>query len=304
MLHHILSFLNERGECVLPVDDANTLSLKLLLWRPSPPPVQDVDVPVRTSNLKALVSKDWDLAMQRVVEFVDDVSYVRRIAEDAGMDISIVKRCLRQLLHYGCIVMVGIFQYSNVYAATGQLPRFSQSPAVQAACLRYVLRGAQGGVPASASGLGVGGSPVLSASAAVLRGRTFSSASSSGFLKLHAAARTPSAATLYAILSSFGGGRRASDVFAHHNTHALDLDDRKIVTFGVVHGFIRRVHEYPVLTSPSIGTRAAVEDVTYRIRGLCDGRHSMDDLCCALSRSYDEIVLAIRSNPSFTIIRK
>ena len=35
-----------------------------------------------------------------------------------------------------------------------------------------------------------------------------------------------------------------------HETESLNIDDRKFITFGLVNGFIRRVHKYPVRTIP------------------------------------------------------
>lgn len=45
ILNEIMSSLNERAECVIPLDDGNTLSLRLFVPRAEPPHIADYEVP-------------------------------------------------------------------------------------------------------------------------------------------------------------------------------------------------------------------------------------------------------------------
>jgi len=67
-------------------------------------------VPVPIRDLEGLLGSDWDLCLHQVVPFIDGVSYVKKIAREAGIHIEIVKRALSHLLYYGCIAMIDIFQ--------------------------------------------------------------------------------------------------------------------------------------------------------------------------------------------------
>ena len=76
-------------------------------------------------------SAEWDLALQQIIPSIDGVNYVRRIALQSNVQVDLVKNCMRQLLYYDCIVMIDIFQYSNIYATTPQLNRLARDDDLQ-----------------------------------------------------------------------------------------------------------------------------------------------------------------------------
>jgi hypothetical protein len=85
-------------------------------------------------------SKAWDVTMLRVLPFINGVNFVAKIASASGVDVDLVKRCVRHLLHYGCVVLTDIFQYSNIYATGPGLPMFASSVALQVThCLSMVV---------------------------------------------------------------------------------------------------------------------------------------------------------------------
>ncbi|THU88435.1 NPR2-domain-containing protein [Dendrothele bispora CBS 962.96] len=49
-------------------------------------------------------------------------------------------------------------------------------------------------------------------------------------------------------------GKMVSEWMEEHNVNALGIDVRRFTSFGVIKGFLRRVHRWPVLVSPSRGT--------------------------------------------------
>ena len=57
-------------------------------------------------------------------------------------------------------------------------------------------------------------------------------------------------ATLFQLYASFHGGGSVRDLCTTHKLRQLRIDDRRFVAFGVIHGFLRRVHEYPVPLLP------------------------------------------------------
>lgn len=144
---------------------------------------------------------EWDLALQQIVPFIDGVRYVRRISLEADVEIAIVKKCVRQLLYYGCVTMIDIFLHSNIYATTPKISTIATDPKLQAECAVYITKS--------------GKSP-------------------------------PSFAKIFALYCSVQPSLRMSDfcvVYAESLTH---VDVRRFITFGLIHGFLRRVHRYPV----------------------------------------------------------
>ena len=102
------------------------LSLRTFVQPPLPPPVSDHQVPTllppasrrraphrhsaAAAAVRAGLTSGWDLALQRVLPYIDGRCHVARIAERARMDVTLVRRSLRQLLYWGAVAMVDIFQ--------------------------------------------------------------------------------------------------------------------------------------------------------------------------------------------------
>jgi hypothetical protein len=253
MLAAIRDGLNARGECFVAVGEGgdasdNTVALKLLPSLPLPPPVRDHDVPVRVRDLDALAGagagllgataastgaggapggggllgaglgvedSGWDMALRVLLPYIDGVAYARAIAEAADMELPLVRRALRHLLHWGLIRLTDVFQFGSVYATQPQgLQRLLREPQLQRACARYASSGRPGAsttAGGSAAGTGLVPRDVL--------------------LRLYMA---------------FGAGTRVCDVAALAGTAERGVDDRRLVTWGVMHGVLRRVHKYPV----------------------------------------------------------
>lgn len=72
--------------------------------------------------------------------FIDGVKYVKRISLEADVEIAIVKKCVRQLLYYGCVTMIDIFLHSNIYAITPRISMIANDPRLQAECAVYITK--------------------------------------------------------------------------------------------------------------------------------------------------------------------
>ena len=75
-------------------------------------------VPVFVRPFPPYLAKAWDLTLQLIVPCVDGINYVRRIADLTGVAVDLVTHALRQLLYFGYIAVIDIFQC--VSAAAGQ----------------------------------------------------------------------------------------------------------------------------------------------------------------------------------------
>lgn len=300
ILPAILHGLNARGECFVAVDEVDTIALKLFPSLPRPAAVKDSDVPVRVRDLDVLLGvgsgqdAGLDLCIRAVLPHIDGVNFVRAIAEAADADISLVKRALQHLLYYGCIVMIDIFQYSNIYATQPRVQLLLRSRELSQACLAFVAwdplqdgdPGAGDGFDASweadphqlplegSSGAPAAMAPVPSAEALLLRrsygsfGDALAASGASGAGVPVAAPMTPPPLSVDAVFSlycAFGAGTRTCDVCAQGRTRDLGLHDRRLVAFGVMHGLLRRLHKYPVpvggdVAAAAAAARAALED--------------------------------------------
>jgi hypothetical protein len=77
------------------------------------------------------------------------------------------------------------------------------------------------------------------------------------------------------------------------------IDERKLVTFGVLHGLIRRIHSCPFAEDSKAGVAAAQfstatsSSLARRARPMLDGQTSYDAICCALQWPKEDIHTAL-----------
>jgi hypothetical protein len=77
------------------------------------------------------------------------------------------------------------------------------------------------------------------------------------------------------------------------------IDERKLITFGILHGLIRRIHACPFADDTKVGAAAAQFSTTTSsslarlARPLLDGQTSYDAICCALQWPKEDIHTAL-----------
>ncbi|KAK9722606.1 Nitrogen permease regulator 2 [Basidiobolus ranarum] len=140
IIEQLLEDLNNYCECQIPINAANTINLKLFPTYPNPPSVSDYQVPVCTVNLETLADLAWDMTMQKVIKFINGINHVKKIAELADVDNGMARKCIEHLLYYGCIMMVDIFQFSNIYSVKPSVRRLIEYESWQNECLSYVVK--------------------------------------------------------------------------------------------------------------------------------------------------------------------
>ncbi|KAF3041669.1 Nitrogen permease regulator 2 [Didymella heteroderae] len=135
----VLEDLNNYAECMIPIDDSNTINLKLFPTRPPPPPVLAHQVPILTMSLAGLQSPiSSDLTLNRVLPYINGVNSISRIAQLADTDLSLTRRAVQHLVYYGCLVLLDIFSFSAIYAPTAEIGGFIVDDDVKGECMRYV----------------------------------------------------------------------------------------------------------------------------------------------------------------------
>ncbi len=202
ILNRVLGELSQWGECIVKIDAANTLALKIIPRLVDPPDVFDHQVPVLIRDLEGVVTKEWDLTVLQVLRLIDGERHIRLIAEISSVAVALVRRCVRQLIYFRCVKLVDIFQYSNVYTVTPRLVELAENETLRRHCQRFVWTGA---------------------------------------------GELPSGTKLFQLYAALQHGLELKDFCLLHDTSAYNVDEKKLVTFGVLHGLIRRVHRFPVL---------------------------------------------------------
>jgi hypothetical protein len=123
-----------------PVDEVNTIHLKVIPEPPETVLVHDHDVPIFCIDNAEINSTPWDLTIKQIMPYIDGFNHILMIATQADVDVSLVQLCVQHLLHYGAIKLISVFQYSNVYMTTPSVSLLKDSPKLAAECLRFITK--------------------------------------------------------------------------------------------------------------------------------------------------------------------
>ncbi|KAL7985972.1 hypothetical protein Chor_011138 [Crotalus horridus] len=136
----LLEELNATGKCTLPIDESNTIHLKVIEQRPDPPIVQEYDVPVFTQDKDDFLNSQWDLTTQQILPYIDGFRHVQKISAEADVELNLVRIAVQNLLYYNVVTLVSILQYSNVYCTTPKVQDLVDDKCLQDECLSYVTK--------------------------------------------------------------------------------------------------------------------------------------------------------------------
>ncbi|XP_053577090.1 GATOR complex protein NPRL2 isoform X1 [Bombina bombina] len=136
----LLEGLNSTGECSLPIDESNTMHLKVIELRASPPTAQEYDVPVFTEDKDDFCYAQWDLTTQQILPYIDGFRHIQKISAEADVELNLVRIAIQNLMYYGVVTLVSIFQYSNVYCTTPRVQELIHDKALQEECVCYVSK--------------------------------------------------------------------------------------------------------------------------------------------------------------------
>ncbi|KAI9889789.1 MAG: Nitrogen permease regulator 2 [Vezdaea aestivalis] len=267
----LLEDLNNYCECMIPIDETNTINIKLFPTYPSPPLVQNHHVPLATLPLHSIVDITWDLTMRSILPHINGLNSISRISEAANADPSLVRKAISHLLYYSCVVLLDIWSFSNIYALTPEVLVLLQDPSMRKECVAYVRTpSATSAIPSTT---GSTTTPV----------QNFSSAITSQ-------PPVDEAAIVQLILRLRQGLSVKAWAIENASLISRGVDVRRLITFGVVKGFVYRVHKYAVLASGRLARRRAGEGEEERLEGMLDGRHCFDEICTELGCGERELL--------------
>ncbi|KAI5241632.1 nitrogen permease regulator 2 [Aureobasidium subglaciale] len=276
----VLEDLNCYCECMIPIDDSNTLNLKLFPTRSPPPPIQIFHVPLSTVRFSSLQTNTWDLTVQRIIPFIDGINSVQKIAVLADTDLTLTRRALAHLLYYGCILMLNTFHFGAVYAATAEIGVFVEDTRMQDECRRYIVT-PNSPFKNSLPGATTATSTTTSFPSSHTQTQTSSFTPSSSFLatKNHKSSNLnpsttttttttpPSRTTVLHLYASLRQGLSLRDWCLTHASSLAFIDIRRFITFGIIKGFLYRSHRYAIaLRAADTAADAAVAEEALRAR--------------------------------------
>lgn len=275
----LMEDLNNYCETQIPIDEFNTLNIKLFPTYPPPPPLFPHHVPLSTVRLAELVDDNWDLTMLRILPYIDGVNSVKQIALKADADYKLTRKAIQHLLYYGCLLLLDIFQFGAIYAPTAEIASFIDDRGLQVECARYVVPPIEHGT----------GDDVM---AKVISGTKL--------------------AELYLALRQ---GLTVKAWYLERESDVADIDVRRFITFGVIKGFLYRVHKYAISPSALKQAKATSKKQGRHVKGepkhgatfmnlaqYLDGTHCFDEICTELMVSEKDLVAQLKEWADVQII--
>ena len=300
----LLEDLNNYCEAMIPIDSSNTLNIKLFPTYPPPPPLYAHHVPLSTVRLDSLVDANWDLTMLRVLPHINGINSVQQIAWLADADFKLVKKAIRHLLYYGCILLLDIFSFSAIYAPTAEMVHFVSSEEAQEECAGYVA------LPADGEGEEEEATFALFSSRRTERAEERSILSGTQVVELYLSLRQ---------------GQSVKAWCLEHSELVSKIDIRRFITFGIIKGFLYRVHKYAFATTSSkkkskgltraniklakrrneideTGEEGAGSSDAVELEQYLDGTHCFDEICTELEISERELMGRLKGRGDVQII--
>ncbi|EDO45161.1 predicted protein [Nematostella vectensis] len=117
---------------------------------------------------------------------------------------------------------------------------------------------------------------------------------------IHYSAKTgcvlPTFHDIFQLYSGLTPGVTVRDLCYRYHPYKLRIDERRLIQFGMMKGFIRRLHKFPVF----LGTRRTETGQ----RPWLNGKHSFDEICCKTGLSFQELDDVIENDPNVVVVWK
>ena len=216
LLENIMEDLNTYGETCARADDLHVLNLRLMSLKPMVPKVKAWDVPLLVRPLPETHDWTWDLTLQRINPHLGGVKHVQRIAELADVEPKLVKRAVRELLHHERAILLDLFHFQAIYTLTADFSWFVKDSEMQDECSRYIATNPT--------------KNIFRSTRQAARGKDDSALPDNGTV-----------INLYCALSP---GMSLHDFCLTNESDLANIDIRRFITFGVIKGFLLRIHKY------------------------------------------------------------
>lgn len=236
----IMEQLNKFRVCRINITSSTTINLKIVKVHPDPEQVHNEQVPVFSSTRGIMKPSQWDLTTQQIIPYIDGFRHISKIAAEADVEVSLVKACIQNMIYYGIVTLISIFQYSNFYVPTHRLVELNENLSLQQECVKFVT-------------------------------------------KHSGTKQDPSFRSIYKMYCNMNYGITVRDLCLQYNPNSLNIDEKKLVRFGLMKGIIRRVHKYPVVEdNEHDGNKQGINPrIPY---DLFDGNHNYDQICCKAAK--------------------
>ncbi|KHJ89336.1 nitrogen permease regulator 2 [Oesophagostomum dentatum] len=213
----------------------------------------------RAIQLTPAIIDKMDVLSQKIIPKIDGIRCVKEIAMEVEIDPDLVMRCVRNLHFYECVSLVPLFLYSNTYVATEKLHDFYNNPTVREDCLQF----ARYRLPDGELG------PV------------------------------PLFCDVFRLLMSLKCGITLREWCETMSPRRYNVDERRLIQFGMHHQFLRKLSIYPIATIPANDVERSG-----KIFRLCDGSRALEDLAVIYDIMPEELHYKLKESGKFQFISR
>ena len=243
----LMEDLNNYCECMIPIDELNTLNIKLFPTLPNPASVKPWHVPLFTVRIETMVDENWDLTLLRIIPYINGVNSVKRIAMMADADVKLTKKCIKHLLFYGCVLLLDIFGFNAIYAPTAEFSNMiAKDVEMQKECARYVNTAFAPSAQEEAI--------IDNATDRRTSGLTMATSQDEDIWPLTGKGDSIDGVGIVQLFANLRQGQTVREWYAQNTNMLANIDMRRFITFGVIKGFLYRVHRYAIRTNKSTAT--------------------------------------------------
>jgi len=304
--------LNEKGECSAEVLGRYTLKLKVISNAPDPPPVREWDVPVLMVDIDEDEDsmEEWDLTIQQILPHIDGVTHVAKIANQAGVDASLVKAAIQNLHYHSVVAILPIFMYQNVYCCEPQIADLRNNAELRAEFMEFI----QVDEPEPPT-LPVDQLEEQVAAEEVEGQQDDKDDKVPGETTTVAEPETDPVKfkDIYKMICDFNHHTTVIDIVVRYRPRErFNVDEVKLVQFLVLKGILRKVHKIPVYLTDannvagSLGTQNAggTKGASSEFYHFFTGQKSLDEICCRTGMNPRRLEDLIDSDPNVYLLRQ
>lgn len=300
--------LNNFSECRITIDESSKIDIKLLPIAQTPTEIQGYDVPVSTVKLSHLVDETWDPTLERLLPFINGINSVKQIADLASADYTLTKKGIQHLVHYNCVVIINIFQFSNMYASTSAVAEICNPDVFQEFC-DYVYK-SRPKLMASKSTLcdahdgacHFREAPTTEGSGSAYSGsngsqnQPLSTDTSNSDSVLNEPSTMLSVKQVLKLYTGFFAGLSLGSWYQANRDLLQDIDLNKFLVFGVLKRLIYSIHSYPVwIPRHHTPSRGKIEELMKNL-GLDPKEAHIIMSSFGTARHFDELCTELRAH--------
>ena len=114
---------------------------------------------------------------------------------------------------------------------------------------------------------------------------------------------SPSWVNIFNLYETFQSGIKLKRILLFEKPFQRNINELRLVEFGLLKGILKRLHKYPIASNQDIG-KYPRELQEYFDNNVLDGQYSYDDICVKLKCRLDKVEEDLDFCPNITVIQK